>query len=73
MRITTFNVSGSLVHAAQFVNEKDLAFNVLTLQEFQTPGMVFTTVVFRTEDYPAYTRLCEKLGMTPVTTKEYFK
>lgn len=69
MRIECAVVQGSVPEAIEWVNRLGLANLVLNI----TANGSLTWVILKTEDYPSYVRLCEKRGIAPISTSEYFK
>jgi hypothetical protein len=52
------------------INEQNLDQYVF---QFVPIGAECCVVVFRTDSYPSYLHFCERAGLTPMSTSEYFK
>lgn len=71
MRLTTELIDGDVHRASQRINDAHVAKFVLSLQYIS--GVNKTYVTYRTECYPDYLYLCERLHMFPVSVEVYFK
>ena len=69
MRIFTETLQGTLESVVETINRLGFDWAVMSLQrlnEFQV------AVVYRITDYQQYLWFCEKRGVAPLSTKDYF-
>lgn len=68
--LTTFSISGNLHEAAAAINKRGISRMVLSLHPISAGS---TIAVFRTDGYPDFCYLREKLGLPEWTAKEWYQ